>query len=284
MILSDAGLGEMQIVLSTIFFGLAFVGMRIAATNNHDDMGPISFQAYRSVVSLVAICLARKKMKTMINTDVDNTENEENQLLKKLRTFLSINMSKYKFDLILFGLCCGVLTFLVSVCQQIGVETLTAGKASFINGLFVVITPIIEHLLPCYKSPIPPSAWLAVVLAVIGMYYLAAPESGTESELESGDNSESSTFPPGVLWLLASTVFSSIDIMLADSAAKRVDTVDFTIIIFVSSALIALVVAMIMEPVYWEWPLTALQHMWPVVLFVGITEGFGYTFSSIGQM
>ena len=276
--LSASGLGELQIVLSTLFFGLSFVGMRVVATESDDPIGPVSFQTCRCFMSLVTILLARKQMKRIIHTDVDNTDVEDNELVHQIKSSLPINVSKYTFDLLFFGAGCGILTCLVSVCQQVGLETLTAGKASFVNGLFVVITPIIEHVLPCYKKPIPAATWLAILLAVVGMYYLAYPQSGAANA--EAEESES----VGVMWLILSTIFTSIDIMCSDAGAKRVDAIDFTLMMFGISTMLALVVAVLLEPRFWAWPLLALQHGWLLIVLVGVTEGFGYTFGAIGQM
>ena len=283
MQLSSSGLGELQIVLSTLFFGLSFVGMRVAATKLNDPMGPVYFQTCRCFMSLVVITLARKQMQKIIHTDVVNTEREENKLIEKLKLSLPSDfMSNYTFDLLFFGLGCGILTFLISVCQQVGLATLTAGKASFVNGLFVVITPLIEHFLPCYKKPIPSVTWLAIILAIFGMYFLAYPHGANSDEVD--DKADTTVLPIGVLWLLLSTFFTSLDIMCSDAGAKRVDTIDFTLIMFGSSTIIALLVALLVEPADWSWPMLALQHSGVMVIFVGVTEGFGYTFGSIGQM
>jgi drug/metabolite transporter (DMT)-like permease len=277
--LSNSTIGELQIVLSTIFFGLSFVGMRKAATTT--ALGPISFQTFRCLVSLIAIGLARKRLKKIISTDVDNTDKEDNKVLLKLKSTLPSGVSQYNFDLIFWGLCCGLLTFLISICEQVGVETVPAGKACFINGMFVVITPVIEHLLPCYHVPIPSVTWVAILLSIAGMYFLAYP-SATHDDDQATE--ESQDYFSGEMILLLSTLLTCLDILCADAGAKRVDTVDFTLVQFASSATVALMAALLIEPDYWSWPMSVLMQCWPLVLFVGVTEGFGYTFGSIGQM
>ena len=283
--LSDEGLGELQIVLSTVFFGLSFVGMRVAATNGEDELGPVTFQCFRCFVSFASLVLVRNRMKKRMNTDVDNYGEEENEIIKSLKQSLSSKLSGYSFDLLFFGSGCGLLTFLVSVCQQTGVETLSAGKAAFINGLFVVITPLIEHILPCYKKDVPNIVWFAVVLVVFGMYFLAYPQGTTVDSINiTSSHNGAGGFPVGVIWLLLSTIFTSVDIMFSDAGAKRVDAVDFTLVMFAASTVIAFIVSVAKEFSFWSWPMVIIRRNWLLILFVGVTEGIGYTCGSLGQM
>ena len=118
-------------------------------------------------------------------------------------------------------------------------------SAAFINGLFVVVNPFAEALLPCYNSSITPITWIAVFVSGIGTYFL----SGTVS---SGDGT-------GEILLVLAMLCCCLSILAADAGAKRVDCVDLTIVGLTTCAVMNIIVSLIMEPEMWQWPLIALQ-------------------------
>ena len=71
------------------------------------------------------------------------------------------------------GLACGVLLFAASSLQQIGIKYTTAGKAGFITAFYIVIVPVMGVFL---HKKIGWKIWLAVVLAVAGLYFLCITE------------------------------------------------------------------------------------------------------------
>ena len=67
------------------------------------------------------------------------------------------------------GLLAGTVLFIAVTVQQYGIMYTTAGKASFITGLYVVIVPLFGILL---KHQIGLNSWLGAGLAAIGLYLL----------------------------------------------------------------------------------------------------------------
>lgn len=66
-------------------------------------------------------------------------------------------------------LTCGAALFLATSLQQHGLLTTTAGKGGFITALYVVIVPFLGLFL---RKKVRPLVWLAVVLAILGLYLL----------------------------------------------------------------------------------------------------------------
>lgn len=113
------------------------------------------------------------------------------------------------------GLACGVLLFAASSLQQIGIKYTTAGKAGFITAFYIVIVPVMGVFL---HKKIGWKIWLAVVLAVAGLYFLCITESFSVGK---GD----------ILVFLCALVFA-VHILVIDHFAPKVDGVKMSCIQF----------------------------------------------------
>lgn len=67
------------------------------------------------------------------------------------------------------GIISGIVTFLGSSFQQIGIVGTTVGKAGFITGLYIVFVPILGMFL---KQKIGVNAWIGAAFALVGLYFL----------------------------------------------------------------------------------------------------------------
>ncbi|MBQ3154789.1 MAG: DMT family transporter, partial [Clostridia bacterium] len=71
----------------------------------------------------------------------------------------------------------GVFLFVASTLQQLGINLAqSAGKASFITGLYIVLVPILSLLL--FRKKAGATVWLGACLAVAGLYLLGVTEQG----------------------------------------------------------------------------------------------------------
>ena len=50
-------------------------------------------------------------------------------------------------NLLLGGICCGVMLFVAGNLQQIGIQYTTVGKAGFITAMYIVLVPILSIFL-----------------------------------------------------------------------------------------------------------------------------------------
>lgn len=94
-----------------------------------------------------------------------------------------------------------------SAFQQIGMVWTTAGNAGFITGLYIVIVPIIGIF---RKQLIGKTVWIAVLLAVIGLYLMNVKQDINVSM--------------GNLFVLISAVFFAWHVQLVDQYTRKYDT------------------------------------------------------------
>lgn len=138
-VLSKERTGEFQILTSVIFFAVSHVAARDAMTGNK-GIGPITFAACCSVISTLIIYIVMPCMQRTFRVQVD----QEN------RRFSEPAKPSTRCELLLWGIFCGCANFAGNVLGQIGLVTVTVGKAGFITGMYVVFIPIVESILPGY--------------------------------------------------------------------------------------------------------------------------------------
>jgi drug/metabolite transporter (DMT)-like permease len=241
MLLSKVVVCEVQVLLSTVLFGLSFVGMRRAT---EDIASPITYNAWRFIVSTAMIALTRRKMKSLMSTDVADNSPEDVPMLMTAKSYFP-TLSQSRFDLLFWGILSGLLNFTLSTLQQYGVVTVSAGKAAFINSLFVVVTPLAEAFIPCYDSSLGLRTWMAVVLSGVGTYFLSDPES--------------SGFGQGEVLLILAMLVCVLSILVADAGTQRADCIDLTIVELATTAVLSTIISVALEPGMWAWPMAAVQ-------------------------
>jgi drug/metabolite transporter (DMT)-like permease len=233
---------ELQVVFSTILFGLSFVGMRKATEY---EASPITYNAWRFIVSAALIAMARNKMKASMHTDANDNSPEDSEFLIKLKKSYFPSWKQHSFDILFWGGISGLLNFAVSTFQQYGVMTVSAGKAAFINGLFVVVTPLAEAFLPCYNSSLGIVTWIAVALSGAGTYLLSDPKGGG--------------IGLGECLLIMGMLSCCLSILVVDAGTQRLDCIDLTIIQLSTTAVLSTIASLYIEPHMWSWPLLAIQ-------------------------
>ncbi len=158
----------------------------------------------------------------------------------------------------------GVLLFLASLFQQMGIETTTAGNAGFITSLYVVIIPL--FLMVFGKKKIQPAIWLAVGMAVLGALLLST---GGKFEPAPGD------------WLmLISAFFWAGQVLLVGHYGSQSDSLAFTIGEFTIAAVLNLIFALVFEFGNYQ-PLP--EAWWSILYSAAVPVGIGFTLQVIGQ-
>lgn len=269
---SKETIGELQLFIAAILFGFSFVGSR-QATN--DPAGPFTYNAWRFALSTLIILVLRLPLQYLLKSDINvNTtadkEPEDVEIVIRIRSWFPASISEATFDLYFWGILCGLANFSLTTFIQYGLLTVPAGKAAFINGLFVVVTPFAELLLPGAKHHISYKIWISVVLSAIGTYLLA--------------DAQSVSFGIGEVLLLCGTFATVINILAADAGSKRVDCVDLTCVEFGTSLVLSTIPSLYFESHLWAWPLPAFQAGWKMILFVAVVEGGAFLISTVGQM
>ena len=226
-------------VIAAMIWGAAFLAQRLGA----EHMGPFTFNAARSVIAfvfLLGLCLIRRRVRG-------------ESAVRSWR------------ELAIAGACCGAALGVATWLQQAGMATTDAGKAGFITALYIVIVPLIGKFV--LKRKAPPSIWISVPLAAVGLYLLSVTES---MSIESGD----------AYMILCAFVFS-VQILLIDHFSRKVDGVAMSCAQFVAMTLLSALGAVATgETVSAE----ALRICLWAILYAGIfSSGVAYTLQILAQ-
>jgi drug/metabolite transporter (DMT)-like permease len=161
------------------------------------------------------------------------------------------------------GIACGVVLFLLSYIQQVGIIYTTVGKAGFITALYIVIVPMLGLF---FGKKIRPLVWGCAFAALGGMYLLCV--------------NESAPFNRGDLYVLVCAFFSAIHILMIDHYTSRVDVLRFSAIQFFACGGISLVIAFLAETPSWG-ALWAARL--PIAYTAVMSSGVAFTLQTFAQ-
>jgi len=138
------------------------------------------------------------------------------------------------------GVLLGLLLAAGYVLQTAGLERTTVSSTGFITGLYVVLTPLLA--LAIFRARIGLAAWGGVVLATVGLAMLSGIHAGSVG---------------GDLLVLAASAVYSLQIVLLERYAWRVDAVAFTFVEMAAAFVGLLVVAVALGDLH-------VPHGWTV--------------------
>lgn len=227
-----------MLFLAAIIWGLAFV----AQSAGMDYVGPFTFNFSRYIVGslvLVPIVLtvSRKQMKV--------------RQMSTRKTILS-------------GIGCGLILFVASTFQQIGIaRTDSVGKAGFITALYIVLVPVIGL---AFGKKCKILIALSVVIATVGLYLLCVKDG---MSLDKAD----------ILLMLCAIAFS-FHILFIDYVSENTDGVAVSCIQFAVSGICSLICALFTEKI----DLHGILNAYLPILYAGVCScGIAYTFQILGQ-
>ena len=232
--------GSLLLLLGSVIWGAAFVAQRVGM----DHLGPFSFNGIRMLLAgivliPVAAFIDRKKEPGVRPDPKDQRK---------------------------AGLLCGVLLFVASSLQQMGLVTTSAGKAGFITALYVVLVPVAAWLL--FRKNPGRVIWLGVVLAVFALWLLCMPAGGGFA-LQDGD-----------LLVLGCAVAFTGQILCVDYYAPKVSGVKLARDEFLVTGMLSLLIAVFTETITW----TGIREALIPILYAGLMSGaVAYTLQIIGQ-
>ena len=226
-----------------MIWGAAFVAQRVGM----DHVGPFTFNGIRMLLAwLVMIPVTVLMEHKNKNTPGYTAPDPKDQRLS--------------------GVICGVLLFIASSLQQMGLVSTTAGKAGFITALYVVLVPVAAWFL--FRKNPGKVIWLGVLIAVGALWLLCMPADGG-FVLQSGD-----------LLVLGCAVCFTFQILCVDHYAARVSGVKLARDEFLVTGGLSMLIAVATEPISWEGVREALIP----ILYAGIMSGaVGYTLQVLGQ-
>lgn len=230
------------LLLTALIWGSAFV----AQIKGMDNLGPFSYAAVRNLVGglfLVPITLYFRKKEKIVRTKEEEASEKKNMIIG--------------------GICCGLVLFVAGSLQQVGLGYTTAGKAGFITALYIVIVPLLGLFL---RKRVRPVIWGCVLVAAIGLYLLSITDGFT---IGKGD----------FLVLLCALGFS-VHILVIDHFSPKTDGVAMSCIQFFVVALCSGIVMFIFE----EPTVANILSAWLPILYAGVlSSGVGYTLQIVAQ-
>ena len=241
--------GNLLLLLTALIWGSSFVAQRAGM----DYIGPFTFNGIRSLIGgivLIPVILLLKKINGR-GADQETAPLSEEEKRAERKTLL------------IGGISCGVVLFIASSLQQIGVVYTTAGKAGFITALYIVLVPILGIFI---GKKIRPIIWLCVALSVVGLYLLCM--TGGFS-LSKGD----------LLVLLCALAFA-VHILVIDYFSPKTNGVKLSCIQFFVCGIISLFPMFIVENPVWS----EILSCWVPILYAGVLScGVAYTLQIVAQ-
>jgi len=237
--------GESMLLLASFIWGIAFIAQRVGIS----IIGSFTFNAVRMLIGgftlLPCIYLLRNK------TIKGNQAVTKNQWIKNNK------------QLYIGGILCGIILFVASNLQQIGLSYTTASKAGFLTALYIIIVPIIGIFFKKYPSI---NLWISIFFALCGIYLLCITDG---FKISTGD----------ILVILSALAFS-FHILVIDHFSSYVDGVKMSCIQFFVCGFFSVIAMFIFEtPV-----LSSILHAWIPLLYTGVLScGVAYTFQILGQ-
>ena len=179
-----------------------------------------------------------------------------------------ILMSKEKSEsskaLIISGVLSGIALGLATCLQQYGMLYTSVGKAGFLTALYIIIVPVLGIF---FKKKCPLVVWIAVVMAIIGVYLLCITEGFS---INKGD----------IFEFLCAIAFA-VQILIISKYSHRVNAYRFACIQFLTAGFFALIPMFIAgEGFTWA----QIQMGWFPLVYTGVlSSGVAYTLQIVGE-
>ena len=225
--------------LTAFIWGTAFVAQSVGM----DYLEPFTFNGIRSFIGAIALlpCIAILNKVNPTAKDAAGT----------------------KKDLIIGGVCCGVLLFAASSLQQVGIQYTSAGKAGFITAFYIVLVPVMGIFV---KKKTGWKVWLAVVMAIVGLYFLCIKEGFSIGK--------------GDIYIFLCAIVFSLHILVIDHFSPKVDGVKMSCIQFFVVGILSLPLMFTLETPQ----MGNVVASWAPILYAGVMScGVAYTLQIIGQ-
>ncbi len=179
------------------------------------------------------------------------------------------NIKYKKKDLIIAPLLCGIALCLASLFQQMGLETVSAGKTGFLTSLYIILVPIFGLFL---HKKCGLNVYISILIALIGLLLL------------SFDFKSGFSFSSGDLLILVGTLFFAIQILLVDHYSSKINVYYLSFGQLIVQGIISFIIRLILG-----FDINSFINMMNLesiiaILFIGIvSSGVAYTLQMVGQ-
>lgn len=230
--------GTLLLLLGSFIWGTTFV----AQSAGMDYIGPFTFIAVRSLIAAAALVPAFMLLDRRAAHD---------KTAKGGRTLWT------------GGILCGLLLFVASNFQQLGIVDTTAGKAGFITSLYIILVPVFGAFL---GRKIRPAVWISVALAIAGLYLLSVKDGFSIGR--------------GDLLVLVCAVFFAMHILVVDHFSPLVDSVRLSCIQFLTCGVLSIPLMFAFE----QPSVHAILNAWMPILYAALLSGcVAYTLQIVAQ-
>lgn len=238
---------DIMLIIAALLWGLGFVAQR----DGMNYIGPFLYSTLRfaiGVLCLIPVYLLTRKQEPSIRGKVK--VKIEDEVRKQQET---VN----KRTVIFAGFIVGLFLFLAVSAQQIGLKTTTAGKASFITALYMVLVPVFGILLG-HKTH--KSVWVGIALALAGLYFMSISK---EFSIERGD-----------VFVIICAILWAVHFLFIAHYSSKVGPIRLSLMQFLVCTVLSLITALISEPIQ----ISAITPALPAILYGGIgAVGIAYT-------
>ncbi|MCQ2547440.1 MAG: DMT family transporter [Clostridia bacterium] len=235
----NTNLGKIACFACALIWGAGLVGQ----ASGMDYMGPFSFTAVRvafGAVSMIPLILIIDK------------KNGVDTIAGFKQAFKPAMICAPAFIVQLFA-------------QQLALQYTSVGKCAFVTAFYIFIVPTLGLFL---KQRVSKKMWLAVVMAMVGLYLITMTEGF--HNINFGD-----------LLSLVCAITYSIYMVLSNHFLENADTIKYSTLLFVATSLMAFILALILEP--GQITLNNISLSIVPILITGVVScGFGYTLQLYG--
>ena len=223
------------LLLVALIWGFAFVAQRLGM----EHLGPYGFNASRFFLGACS--------------------------LLPLLLIFRVQSSHQPGKLLKGGVAAGVVLFIGSSLQQVGLVTTTAANAGFITGLYIVLVPMFGLL---FGQRTALTTWFGAFVAVAGLYFLSI---GEDFSVNTGD-----------VLVLVGAGFWAGHVLLIGKLAPEVDNLRLAIVQFFVCGFLSLLVAL-----FSEIDMLSIERVlisWKPIAFAGLLSvGVAYTLQVVAQ-
>ena len=225
-------LGSFLLLITAIVWGFCFVVQR----SGMDYVGAFTYGAARFLLgglALIPLALARPCEKQ-----------------KRRKSLLA-------------GLPCGLALFAGTSLQQLGLKTVSAGKAGFLSAMYIVLVPVLGLFI---GQKVKARVWISAALGAVGLYLLCT--GGADGSVSVGD-----------LLVLGCSLMFAVQIQLINHFSDT-DSIVLSISQYLTVAVLSAVVMLFTETPTW----TGVVDCLPLILYGGLVSiAIGYTLQTVAQ-
>lgn len=164
---------------------------------------------------------------------------------------------------LLAGLPCGLALFAGTSLQQLGLKTVSAGKAGFLSAMYIVLVPVLGLFI---GQKVKARVWISAALGAIGLYLLCT--GGADGSVSAGD-----------LLVLGCSLMFAVQIQLVCHFSDA-DSIVLSVSQYLTVAVPSAVVMLFTETPTW----TGVVDCLPLILYGGLVSiAIGYTLQTVAQ-